>query len=381
VTRRMTLVALAALAVCASTVQVAHAQFSRDFDQRTIVDVGRVEVAPCTCVAKPFTFPEFRVDSRWGHGPASPMWPGPRPESERAAFAAEAADLAAHIDESVLRAFSGNPSDALRIALVAGAGIGVQIDEANTLSWFVLAAAEDDPAVPAHVAFRVLQGIGIPSDPVVAAQWFRFGADRGDPNAMIALGLLYATGKGVGLNLSTAVRWWIRAGDRGGPLARRLLGDAYACGLGVDQDLARAAAIYRDHPVVNMAFPPDSAGSSLQLARMYRDGCGVARDEKAALKLFDEESQSGNPEAQVEMGEMLLAGAGGEVLADQAYAWAGFAAFRLPPGTLRDRAEKLRRAASTRLTPDARRNADELVAATLADSRPDPARIAHEPGK
>ena len=254
------------------------------------------------------------------------------------------------------------------------------MDESNTLSWFVLAAAGDDPAVPALVAYRLLQGIGIPADLVAAAQWFRVGADRGDPRAMTALGLLYATGKGVGLNLSTAVRWWTRAGERGGPLAKRLLGDAYACGLGVDQDLERAVAIYRDNPIVNRAFR-DSLGSSVQLARMYRDACGVARDEKEALRLFDEESQSGDPEAQVEMGEMLLAGAGGEVLANQAYAWASFAALRLPPGTLRDRAEKLRRTAATRLTADAHRYADELVAATMAAGRPDPARIAREPGK
>jgi hypothetical protein len=200
VTRRTKIVALAALAVCASTVRVAQAQFIKDLDSRTIVDVGRVDMAPCTCVAKPFTFPEFRVDGRWGHGPASPMWPGPRPETERAALAYEAADLAAHIDETVLRALAGNPADALRIAFVAASGIGVHIDEANTLSWFVLGSAGDDRAAPTLVAYRLLRGIGIPADPVAAAQWFRLGADRGDPNAMIALGLLYATGKGVRRN-------------------------------------------------------------------------------------------------------------------------------------------------------------------------------------
>ena len=53
----------------------------------------------------------------------------------------------------------------------------------------------------------------------------------------------------------------------------------------------------------------------------------------------------------------------------------------LPPGTLRDRAEKLRRTAATRLTADAHRYADELVAATMAAGRPDPAQIARELGK
>jgi hypothetical protein len=66
---------------------------------------------------------------------------------------------------------------------------------------------------------------------------------------------------------------------------------------------------------------------------------------------------------------------------DQAYAWASFAALRLPNGALRDRAEKVRRFAGTRMTADAHRIADELVAATMAVGRPDPALIAQDPGK
>jgi hypothetical protein len=103
----------------------------------------------------------------------------------------------------VTRAFAGSPGDAFRIALVAAAGIGVQIDEANTLSWFVLAAGSGgDRAAPTLVAYRVLQSIGVAADPVTAAQWFRLGADRGDPHAMIALefcvGIVVCDGKGSG---------------------------------------------------------------------------------------------------------------------------------------------------------------------------------------
>jgi len=353
---------------------MAQSQFIKDFDARTIVNVGPVDVAPCTCVAKPFTFPEFRSDERWGRGPAAPLWPGPRPERERATLAFEAADLAAHIDESVMRAFEGNPVDAFRIAMVAGAGIGVQIDEANTLSWFVLAATlHADRAAPTLVAYRVLQGIGVAADPVTAAQWFRIGADLGDPNAMIALGLLYATGKGVGLNLSTAVRWWTLAG--GHPMAKRLLGDAYACGLGVEQDLKRAVSLYREAP---NRFGLSSPGATIQLARMYRDACGVEGDDNEAIRLFTDDASAGNPEAQIELAEMMITVG---LPPNQAYAWASFASLRLPRGALRDRAERVRRFAGTRMTADAHRIADELVAATMAVGRPDPALIAQGPEK
>src|SRR5262245_6651907 len=374
-------IALLSLMVCVCTASASEAQFIRDLDMRTIVDVGPVDVAPCTCVEKPFTFSQFRVDERWGFGPAAPLWPGPRPESERLALAVEAADLALHLDESVIRAFNGNPFEAFRIAMVSAAGIGVHVDEANTLAWFVLAAASgDDPTVPTLVAYRVLQGIGTPADSVTAAQWFRLGAARGDPKAMIALGLLYATGKGVGVNLSTAVQWWIRAGS---PMAQRLLGDAYACGLGVEQDLARAATIYRAAATSSVRpFGLQSEGSVLQLARMHRDACGVGRDDDEAFRLLEIESNNGNPEAQVELAELALArDASDRNQAMSAYTFASVAALRLPRGPLRERAEKIRAAIATRMTADARRTADNVVAAMMAVGRPDPARTAQAPGK
>ena len=316
------LVAVLSVLLCLlSTSRSARAQFIRDFDLRTIVNVGAMDVGPCTCVARPFTFPEFRIDARWGHGPAVPLFPGPRPELERTNLAAEAADVAAHIDEVVMRAFAGSSADALRLAMVAGAGIGVRLDETNTLAWFMLAALSgDDRSTPKLVGYRFLQGIGVAADPVTAAQWFRLGADRGDPYAMVALGLLYVTGRGVPVNLSSALRWWMRSNT---PMAQRLLGDAYACGLGVERDLARAVTIYREAA----ARGPDvSQGAGLQLARMYREACGVDRDEQAAFELFNDEAQSGDPEAEVEAAELILAGGIRDPLPQQAYALAAFAA-------------------------------------------------------
>ena len=113
-------------------------------------------------------------------------------------LAFEAADLAAHIDESVMRAFEGNPVDAFRIAMVAGAGIGVQIDEAEyALLVCSGATLRADRAAPTLVAYRVLQGIGVGADPVTAAQWFRMGADLGDPKRDDRVGIAVRDGKGV----------------------------------------------------------------------------------------------------------------------------------------------------------------------------------------
>ena len=57
--RGIKVVVIAASAVCVCTSQIAQAQLIRDFDSRTIVNVGPIDVAPCRCVVKPFTFPEF----------------------------------------------------------------------------------------------------------------------------------------------------------------------------------------------------------------------------------------------------------------------------------------------------------------------------------
>src|SRR5262249_13174422 len=147
-TTRQRIIAITSFALWVIPIQPARAQITRDLDVRTIIDVGPVDVPGCTCVAKPMSLPAYPIDFRWGTGPAAPLRPGPGPERERAALAFEAASLQLQLDSTLLNAFSGDGWAAIRIAMALGAGVGLKPDEANALSWFMLAAADGNPDAP-----------------------------------------------------------------------------------------------------------------------------------------------------------------------------------------------------------------------------------------
>jgi len=360
------------VAICGLAAQSVSAQIVKELDLRSVLDVGPIDLPGCSCVAKPMTLPAFPIDLRWETGPATQLNPGPRPASEQQAFLAEAADLQAHIDQTVVDAFSGDADAAFRIAMVLATGVGVKADEVSATSWFMLAAANGFPPAATFAGRRILQGVGAPVDPVLAAQWFALGAKLGDETAMTVLGLLYASGQGVGQDLTNAVGWWNRVSGTD-TAAKRFLADAAACGLGTQQDSKVAALLYRQSM---REKGQDPWGSRLQLARMYRDECGVERDEKNARKLFEAGAEAGDPESQIDLGEMLLTTASGEQLPNLAYQWASFAAFRLPPGALRDRAMKLKDAAARLMDSYTREVMENMTKATIEASRPNPADIA-----
>lgn len=297
-----------------------------EMDALVLIDSGPAPVPrTCDCITSPFTVPVGRPPSG-GVGPAAPYRdPDPTPATRRNLLRMAANDRA-EVPGLVEQATGGNDAASLGLELLFTAGTVYPRDDKQAARWFNLAAHQGNADALLQLGYRYSRGVGVRQNDKTAAFWYRQGAVRGDKAAMVALGLLCAASRGVKQDWATAVGWWAYAGD-GAPVASRLLGDAYACGLGVPQDPAAALSHYARAGDVS---------SLVQLAHMHRFGCAeAAANDDAAFAAYQEASNLGDPEAQVGLSDMYLAGRGTHQSAYHAYLWARIAELRLPAGELR----------------------------------------------
>jgi len=117
-------------------------------------------------------------------------------------------------------------------------------------------------------------------DTMAAVEWIRKAADRQYAPAEFQLGQLYDFGFGVSQDDRAAFDWYRRAGDRGHAAAARAVGDFYRKGRIVVASAAEAARWYL------RAAEGDDIRGQYQLAQLYFDGVGVARDYPAAYLWF-----------------------------------------------------------------------------------------------
>ena len=295
-----------------------------EMDPLVLIDSGPAQVPrTCDCITSPFTVPVGRPPSG-GSGPAAPYQDPELTPALRRNLRRMAAKDRAEVPGLIEQAIGGNDAASLGLGLLFTAGTVYPRDDKQAARWFNLAARQGNTDALLQLGYRYSRGVGVRQNDKTAAYWYRQGALRGDKAAMVALGLLYAAGRGVKQDWVSAVGWWEYAGE-GAPAASRFLGDAYACGLGVPQDHAQALSHYTRAGDVS---------SLVQLAHMHRLGCVEANDD-AAFAAYQKASDLGDPEAQVGLSDMYLAGRGTHQSPYHAYMWARIAELRLPPGELR----------------------------------------------
>jgi TPR repeat protein len=303
--RRHMLVAVAVVFAVAAGMNVAGAPPRGLPSLYELVDAGAIDAPACPCISSPFALPEFRPDSRFHFGAASPAaleWTIPERELLSSADA----------------------------ALFAG--------------------------------YRYRHGIGVRQSDEAAAYWYYESAVRGNNVAMVAVGLMYAAGSVVPQDFEAAAWWWQQALPTT-PLASRLLGDASICGFGVRASPERAMAEYR-----RAAERGDPTGI-IRFADMHVNGCGSPDDviavtwyRKAADEGYPEAQialsdliRSGRG---VEMPD-----------AAEAYHWARLAERRVPHDSpLRRRAADAARASARLMPGDAVTAADQMVEAVIANA-------------
>ena len=133
-------------------------------------------------------------------------------------------------------------------------------------------------------------------------------AEWGDAASQFKVGLMYANGAGTTQNFKKAMHWYRMASDQGYSPAQCLLAGKYAGGHGVPQDFEKALGLY-----VRAA----EKGNSKALLKL---GQFMEKPPPAAVEnLFRKAAAKGSPEAQVALGNALMAGMDGPEKTEQAF--------------------------------------------------------------
>jgi TPR repeat protein len=166
------------------------------------------------------------------------------------------------------------------------------------LEWRSL-AADGDPESQFRVGRMYARGEGERSD-VDAVKWYRMAAERGHPSAQNNLALFYESGLGVDLDLVAAARWYRAAADQGLAVAQSNLARFYDEGIGVAEEPERAARWYQ------RAAGQQHAASQFRLGQMFEEGRGVPRDTKKAAKWYGRAAKNGSFDAADALHELEL---------------------------------------------------------------------------
>lgn len=357
---------------------------------------------------RPQSIAEFRTAIVGDQKPPKPpsIPPEVRPPIER-----PGPDLPSDFESIQGLADAGNPEAQVRLGVIYFNGEGVDVDLAQTVHWFRLAAeqnfadglnwlgrlydegdgvAEDDAeaarlyrlaaeqglTIAQHnLAMMLLNGEGVPEDRSEAAHWFRLAAEQGHVDAQFSLGLRLLDGDGVVEDETEAAHWFRQAADQEHAEARNRLGLMYDGGMGVDQSDSEALHWYR------LAADQGYAAAQCNLGIMYATGQGVGEDNTEAARWYHLAADQGNADAQNRLGLLYDEGQGVDEDDVAAVAWYRLAADQDHPsaqynlglmyengeGVDEDRAEALRwiRRAADQGHEDAR---DKL--ANLGDVEP-----------
>lgn len=119
-------------------------------------------------------------------------------------------------------------------------GRGVAKDEKEAFKWYTRAAQMGDAVAQNNLATMLLVGKPYTKNAPLAAQWFLQSAMQGNMRAQYNLATMYRTGDGVGRNYKEALKWYSFAANQGDMYAQNALGYMYRKGLGTDRPPADA---------------------------------------------------------------------------------------------------------------------------------------------
>ncbi len=124
-------------------------------------------------------------------------------------------------------------------------------------------------------------------------------SNEGDPNAQYSLGVMYYEGSGVERNSKIAASLFNMSAKQGNPYAKYNLGVIYRDEDGLkDADLA-------------FKWMSDAAHQGLVVAQynlgyIYQEGIGTGKNAVAAINWYKRAAESGDPEAQRQLGSLYL---------------------------------------------------------------------------
>lgn len=166
------------------------------------------------------------------------------------------------------------------------------------------AEAEADSAARRNLGLLYANGWGVEQNDRTAAVHLGLAAQDFDTVAVLEMARRYDAGKGVGVDQAKATGLYNLAANLGVNQSFPLIARRLEEGVGVRADQGKAAGWYA-------RAADEGKGdlfSTVRLAAMLADGRGVKKDEPAAQTLYSRAAERRDPEAEYQMGMMLLNG-------------------------------------------------------------------------
>lgn len=158
---------------------------------------------------------------------------------------------------------------------------------------------------------NALSGSGVTQSGTDAVEYFRRSADLGYVPAEVALGYFYETGKFTAKEPGQALSWYRKAAQQDDPLAEWLAGRIIYAGLVAPRDLNEARGLFQ-----SSANHRDAFGQYL-LGRVQLD----RQDYSNAAGSFRKAAEQGLPQAQEQLAKLLRDGQGVAQDKFAAYVW------------------------------------------------------------
>lgn len=184
---------------------------------------------------------------------------------------------------------AGHARAQLAMGLLHAAGLGVNQNNAEAAQWFTRAAENGNAHAQYNLGLMLLVGIGIERNEHDGVRWLRAAAKMRLPQAQSDLGALHFFGRDHEVGFAEALSWLEAAALRGHPLAQLNLAGAYLTGGHVSR---------RGFAPAPLASP---AGAAEALGR---------KDERAALRWFEQAAEQGVVVAQFNIGLIYERGLG-----------------------------------------------------------------------
>ncbi|CAA9341023.1 MAG: hypothetical protein AVDCRST_MAG89-2609 [uncultured Gemmatimonadetes bacterium] len=208
-----------------------------------------------------------------------------------------------------------SPSDAAtalaRAFSFCGAG-----NHDSAVAYFQRAADEGEPEAMSYLAIAYLSGEGTQRDRVRGMHWLSQAAKkRRDPSGMNALGLVYENDERMHARYYWARHWYTEAAELGHAEAMRNLARHYRTGLGVERNDSMALEWYRN------AVRAGSVDALAEIGGMYEQGLDGGRDAGEAIRWYRQAAAAGSPLGMYAMGRVYQDAVGVPRDYEQARAW------------------------------------------------------------
>lgn len=170
-------------------------------------------------------------------------------------------------------------------------------DNEIALRWLRAAATADSHAAKVEIAWMKLEGKGTPKDRVSAFADFEAMAKAGNKNAMFALGTVYMGGHGFDRDDVKSTEWFRKAAEAGQVQGMCDYSVSLRHGIGgVAKDADAAVAL------LNKASDRGWPNANVQLGRIMIEGALVPKDVKGGLALVEQGIQQGSRQGYRAMG-------------------------------------------------------------------------------